>query len=125
MAASGRRRGAATPRSTRTTAEPRAAALLVAVELAPVLAVQALWHTTPTLRDVPVALAVPGGPIQAACPHAAAAGVRPGQRAAQARLRCPTLTLMPPDREGAAALWEEVLAALSTVSPRIEVADVE
>ena len=102
---------------------PHAARLLVAVELAPVLAVQAAWQSRLQTRTAPLAILAANRHIAAVCPRAAAAGVATGQSAAQARLRCPDLRFTPPDRDAVHVLWEEVLTALSGVSPCVEAAD--
>jgi protein ImuB len=95
----------------------------VAVVCGPALLVQGCWRADPALRATPLAIAPPDGQILAACPLAIDAGVRPEDRVAQARLRCPDLTIRPPDDEAALALYERLLDALATCSPAIEATD--
>jgi protein ImuB len=52
-----------------------------------------------------------------------AAGVRPGQRLAQARLACPDLRSVPPDPLAATVLYEDLLHVLGTLSPCLEASD--
>jgi protein ImuB len=61
--------------------------------------------------------------VLGACPLAAAAGVRPGRRSTQARLLCPELRMTGPDAMAATILYEDLLVALSTVSPLVEATD--
>jgi protein ImuB len=104
-------------------AASRAPGPIVAVELSPTAAVQAAWHAEPCLRPAPLAIAAPGGPVQAVCPLAAAAGILPGHSVAQARLRCPGVTVRAPDREAIALLHDDLLVTLSAISPVVEAAD--
>ena len=59
----------------------------------------------------------------AASVDAAAAGVQPGQRLAQARIACPDLRTAPPDDLAATVLYEDLLHVLGTLSPILEAAD--
>jgi protein ImuB len=97
--------------------------LLLAAICIPPLPIQAAWLANPALRVEPLAVIGEGERILAACPKAAAAGVRTGHRPAQARLLCPTMRMVTPDPDAATVLYEDVLAALGTISPVVEAAD--
>jgi protein ImuB len=96
---------------------------VVAVACTPALLVQACWRADPALCAKPLVIAPPDGQILAGCPLAIHAGVQPGEQVAQARLRCPEVTIRPPDHEAAQVLYEHLLEALATCSPSIEAAD--
>jgi protein ImuB len=93
------------------------------VELSPAAAVQAAWRAEPCLRSAPLAIAAPGGPVQAVCPLAAADGIVPGHGVTQARLCCPDVMVRAPDREAIALLYDDLLVTLSAISPVVEAAD--
>jgi len=96
---------------------------IVAVVLTPSPLVQAAWRLAPASRATPVVIATPGGVLVAVCRHALGSGVAVGQRVAHARLRCPDVRVLRPDPTLAAVVWEEMLAALSTVSPTVDAAE--
>ena len=96
------------------------AGLIIAVLCEPSLLIQAAWHAEPACRREPLAVVSDADRVLGACPLAAAAGVRPGQRLTQARLFCPELRMTGPDAGAATILYEDLLAALSTVSPLVE-----
>lgn len=98
---------------------------LVAVAFQPAPLLQAAWRTRPTLRGAPLAVAPAGGRVVCACPLAVSVGVARGQSVAQARVRCPTLVVVPPDPMAAALLYDEMLHALVAFSPIVEAADAD
>ena len=104
-----------------------AAGPLIAVEIYPAPLIQAAWRAQPALRGAPLAVAPigSGGRVVCACPLAASVGVADGQSVAQARLRCPTLVVVPPDPVAAALLYDEMLHALVVFSPLVEAADAD
>ena len=85
--------------------------------------VQAAWLADPALRQGPVAVVDYSDKVLAAGIDAAAAGVQPGQRLAQARIACPDLRAAPPDELAATVLYEDLLHVLGTLSPTIESVD--
>ena len=128
MAGRSPRHPAVAPARVRRTGSPlqvRLPASIVAVVLTPRPLVQAVWWTAPRRRLDPLVIAPPGGRILAVCPRAARHGVMVGHSVAQARLRCPDVGIALPDPTTAAALWDEALRALSTVSPTVEATDPE
>ncbi len=99
---------------------------LVAVEIHPEPLLQAAWRARPALRGTPLVVALAsGGRVVAVCPLATGTGVVRGQSVAQARLRCPTLVVVPPDPLAAALLYAEMLHALAAFSPIVEAADAD
>ncbi len=98
---------------------------LVAVALHPAPLLQAAWRARPALRRAPLAVAPTGGRVVCVCPLAASVGVARGQSLAQARVRCPTLVVVPPDPMAAALLYDEMLHALAAFSPIVEAADAD
>jgi protein ImuB len=96
---------------------------LVAVVLTPSPLVHAAWRVAPDSRATPVVVATPGGMLVVVCPRALGSGIAVGQRVAQARLRCPDVRIVRPDPTLATVVWEEMLDALSTVSPTVDAAD--
>jgi protein ImuB len=108
---------------TRGAAASHAPGPIVAVELSPVAAVQAAWRAEPCLRSAPLAIVAPGGPVQAVCPLAAAAGIVPGQGVTQARLCCPDVMMRALDRAAIALLYDDLLVTLSAMSPVVEAAN--
>jgi len=102
-----------------------AAGPLVAVEIYPAPLIQAAWRTQPTLRGAALAVAPAGGRVVCACPLAVSVGVARGQSVAQARLRCPTLVVVPPDPVAASLLYDELLHTLVAFSPIVEATDAD
>ncbi len=98
---------------------------LVAVMLHPAPLIQTAWRARPALRGAPLAAAPAGGRVASACPLAESVGVADGQSVAQARLRCPTLAVVPPDPMAAALLYDELLYTLVAFSPVVEAADAD
>jgi nucleotidyltransferase/DNA polymerase involved in DNA repair len=96
---------------------------IVAVLLLPPPLVQAAWLADPTLRQGPLVVIDESDKVLAADIEAAAVGVQPGQRLAQARIACPELRTAPPDDLAATVLYEDLLHMLGTLSPIIEPAD--
>jgi protein ImuB len=117
MSARRRRDGAGSPR------QRPPEGLVIAAMLDPAPLIQAAWQARPALRTAPLVIAGDDERILAACPHALASGVRPGQLVAQARLSCPTSMLRAPDHAAGAVLYEDLLDALTSVSPVVEAAD--
>ena len=95
---------------------------IIAVQPWPPLLVQAAWWADPATRRVPLAVVAEGGAILAASVDALEQGVVAGQTLPQARLRCPMLVTVPPERAVAAELWHHALTALLTLSPVVEAA---
>jgi DNA polymerase-4 len=84
--------------------------------------VQAAWWADPATRRGPLAVVAEDGAILAASVDALEQGVVAGQTLPQARLRCPMLVTVPPERAVAAELWHHALTALLTLSPVVEAA---
>lgn len=95
---------------------------IIAVQPWPPLLVQAAWWADPATRRIPLAVVNEGGAIVSACADALRHGVAIGQTVPQARLHCPALTIVPPERAVAAELWYRTLSALLTLSPIVEAA---
>jgi len=95
---------------------------IIAVQPWPPLLVQAAWWADPATRRVPLAVVAEGAAILAASVDALEQGVVAGQTLPQARLRCPMLVTVPPERAVAAELWHHALTALLTLSPVVEAA---
>ena len=93
---------------------------VIAVQPWPPLLIQAAWWADPATRHAPLAVVAEGGAILAAGVEALEHGVVVGQTLPQARLRCPALVAVPPERAVAAELWHHALAALLTLSPVVE-----
>ena len=93
---------------------------VIAVQPWPPFLVQAAWWADPATRRAPLAVVAEGGAILAASVEALEHGVVVGQTLPQARLRCPALVAVPPERAVAAELWHHALAALLTLSPVVE-----
>ncbi len=96
---------------------------IVAVLLLPPPLVQAAWLADPALRQGPLAVVDESDRVLAAAIEAAAAGVVPGQRLAQARIACPDLRAAPSDALGATVLYEDLFQVLGSLSPVLEAAD--
>ena len=96
---------------------------IVAVVLTPSPLVQAAWRLAPDRRATPVVVVTPQGLLVAVCPRALSSGIAVGQRVAHARLRRPDVRVLRPDPTLATVVWEDMLAALSTVSPTVDAAD--
>ena len=64
---------------------------------------------------------VDAGRVVAATPAALATGVTPGQRRRQAQARCAALELRPLDARQVATAFAPVVAAVSSLTPRVEV----
>ena len=96
---------------------------IIAVLLLPPPLVQAAWLADPVLRQGPLAVVDETDKILAAGIDAAAAGVQPGQRLAQARIACPDLRTAPPNALVATVLYEDLLHVLGTLSPTVESVD--
>ena len=93
--------------------------------LHPAPLIQTAWRARPALRGAPLAAAPAGGRVASACPLAESVGVADGPSVAQARLRCPTLAVVPPDPMAAALLYDELLYTLVAFSPVVEAADAD
>src|SRR5258705_12739112 len=92
----------------------------------PDLALAALVRTRPELRDGTVAVAAGRSPqsvLLAVSPQALATGVQRGMTAAQARVVCDALVVVPhaPDMLRAAA--DTLADVAATLGPRVEVTD--
>jgi nucleotidyltransferase/DNA polymerase involved in DNA repair len=110
-------------RATRRAPRIAEASLVFAVLCVPPLPVQVAWLADPALRDEPLAVVGESERVRAACPAAFAAGVRAGHRLSQARLLCPAVRTAALDTVAAAVLYEDLLAALASLSPLVEAAD--
>lgn len=85
--------------------------------------VAALGERREQVVGEPVALAPEAGREQKVGEVSAAAetfGVAPGMRVGEAISRCPGLRLVPPDPEGARALWNAVLDRLERIGAEVE-----
>jgi protein ImuB len=96
---------------------------VIACARIPRLSLRAAIGGSAHLLGRPLALAPePGGPqvVGEASGPAEAFGVRAGMRLGEALARCPELTLVPPDPEGAEAAWEEALRRLERIGAAVE-----
>jgi protein ImuB len=96
---------------------------MIVCVLVPRFALIAALGERETLLREPAALAPEPGREQLVGEVSAAAeacGVRPGLRLGEALARCPELRLVPPDPEGARALWSVVLDRLEGMGAGVE-----
>src|SRR5579885_2546394 len=91
--------------------------------LIPALPIAAMLRARPELRELPLALAATPAPhaeLLAVSPEAAAAGVRSGMTAAQARAILPAIAIVRRAPEAERAALEALCDAAESISPLVE-----